>query len=614
MSVLSFPRLYFQGYVSWDPNITNNTETVWDPDSVNIVLPPGVPIDQYEQWVLDNAGQQLGDWNVFGSHDCDFVQFQNFTTVITGGDAGQGLVTTNDAVIGQPLSMAGKLVDLDPRPTDTSQYFFDTFTIGQSTPLVSAPRSQRMHSRWLNFARNLNTNTPPDPRIQIAGIAGVVWQTTFPTGSLTLNSAGSPLLGSFVTNLQNQGVQGLMVRFAVYRTLYFQNGVFNDITPAPANMAELQQLYSSGQLFSNPAYSVVTGSIGLWMENELASIPGGRFLAPNENMNGVGPAVANIDVTANLLSLDFGSTIPETDFDLHKQSYGPLTVTVGSTQVAVLTPQQYGRDAYQATGGIIDVPISNGSALSGLINVTMDSPGGPLPFLAEQQLTAQTDQKNFYMDEGDNVTVTVYVSDSGQPAAPGTLVQIAEYPFNEQNPTVDPTPITVGENGLATFQVNATGAGFRYFGFTPYAANTTPPPPPPQLDPLAGFYCGARTLPFDDALNENTPDWMLTWDWIYTNILRAFDFNPAAVMRMLGIGLSVQSVWDNPTGAGQISARTAKAILESTSYMPVTRELSNGKRALLDRWAALVASGQEPGKAYPTKPATPRRKVNRLAN
>src|SRR5437016_8978762 len=157
--------------------------------------------------------------------------------------------------------MPGRLVDLDPRPVDTSQYFFNEFSIGSSgTSLVSAPCAQRMHSRWINFSRNLNVDN--DPRIQIAGIAAVVWQTTFPTASLQLTDTGSPLLQAFITGLAKPGVQGMMVRFTVYRTLYFQNGVFNNIAQTPANMNDLQALYQQGLMFSNPANSVVTGAVG----------------------------------------------------------------------------------------------------------------------------------------------------------------------------------------------------------------------------------------------------------------------------------------------------------------------------------------------------------------
>jgi hypothetical protein len=80
---------------------------------------------------------------------------------VTGGSTGGDTITSGDAVIGQSLSMPGRLVDLDPRIVDTSQYFFNQFSIGSSgSPLVSAPCAQRMHSRWINFNRNLNARCP----------------------------------------------------------------------------------------------------------------------------------------------------------------------------------------------------------------------------------------------------------------------------------------------------------------------------------------------------------------------------------------------------------------------------------------------------------------------
>lgn len=65
-------------------------------------------------------------------------------------------------------------------------------------------------------------------------------------------------------------------------------------------------------------------------------------------------------------------------------------------------------------------------------------------------------------------------------------------------------------------------------------------------------------------------------------------------MAAFGIALSNQTIWDNPTGATNIKARTSAANFLSTGYMPVTRELSNGMRTLLHRWADLVIAGKEP--------------------
>ncbi|HEY0159894.1 MAG TPA: hypothetical protein VGF28_21595 [Thermoanaerobaculia bacterium] len=614
MSVLAFPRLYFQGYLSWDPNVTNNSSRVWDPVNVNVKLPAGVTPATYQQYILDHASS-LGDWNVYGSHACDFVQYQGFTSRITGGSLGSGTITS-DAVVGQPLSMPGRLVDLDPRAVDTSQYFFDRFSIGS---LVSGPCAQRMHSRWINFSRNLNV--AQDPRVQIAGVAGVVWQTTLPAATLQLEAAGSPLLEAFARGLGQSNVQGLMVRFATYRTLYFQNGIFNDIAETPRSMAELQALYAQGKMFSNPTYSVVTGAVGLWLDHEVPSVPVGRYLVPDggsQNPNGLGPVVAEYNASAGVLSLDFGSAIPETGYDLEKLSFGDLTISADGTEIATLTPDQYGREAYQATGGIIDVPVAGAGAVAGLLTISGTLNGSPVAMYAESDLAAQTDTKNMYLDEGESMQVSVYVTERGQPALEGTLVQVAQYPASQSNPVVMATPLRVGANGLATFTITASGPGYSYYRFTPYSASTIPPAPPMSIDTTVDFYCGVRTLPFDDELNASTPDSVLTWDWVYTNILQPFNLCPAAAMLAIGIPLSSQQIWETPAMAARIKALTAAANFPNTSYMPITRELSNGMRNLLARWADLVIAGTQPTALAGAAPAVavspPRRTLVREAN
>lgn len=600
MSVLSFPRLYFSGYESWDPNVTNNLPSLWDPVAVRLVFPAGVNASTYQRYVIDRV---IGDWNVYGSHACDFVQYQQSTTTITGGSTGSGTIT-DDPIVGQPISIPGRLVDLNSLVADTSQYFFEEFSVGTA---IRAPRSQRMHSRFLNFSRNLNVDQ--DPRIQIAGVASVAWQTAFPKATLQLEEGGSPLLTAFAQAMQQANVLGLMVRFVSYRTLYFQNGVFNDVAEQPRDAAALHALYAQGKMFSNPAYSVAAGSIGLWLENELASIPGGRYLVPNQtddagNPTGLGPVVAELH--SNVLSLDFGSAIPETDYDLDKQDFGTLTVQAGGTPIASIAPAQYARDAYQATAGIIDVPLD--SSPSGLLSIAGTLAGEPISMYQEAALTAQTDQKNFYLDEGESAAVSVYVSSLGAPAAAGTLVQVAQYGQSETGPAIFGPPLVVGAGGSTGFTVPATNPGFSFYRFQPYEPGEPTPMPPPAIDSMVDFYCGARTLPFDDALNRNTPDSALTWSFVYNQILQVYDLNPAAVMTALGFGLSSQATWDTPQSAQSILTHTSKAAFETLNYMPITRDLSNGMRALLQRWCALVIAGTP--QAGP--PAPPMAAVRRL--
>lgn len=602
MSVLSFPRLYFQGFQSWDPDTTNNYGTLWDPSAAALVWPKGVTTpDEYKKYVLDNSSTS-GNWNVYGSHACDFVQYGTSTSLITGGTTGGDLVT-KDPVIGQPLSMPGRMVDLQCLASDTTQYFFEQFSVGPSSqPWIAGPRVERMHSRWINFSRNLDVDQ--DPRIQIAGIAAVMWQTTFDKQRLTLNPRNSPLLAEFARKLESDEILGLMLRMTSYRALYFQNGVFNDLQPRPTNNAEAQQFWEQGLLYANPAYTVVTGTLGLWRPNELVSMAGGRYLLPAQataagDPTGLGPVVAHYHPCHSLLSLDFGSAIPETGFDLAKQDFGTLTVKAGGTTVATIPRSKYDRAAYQANGGIVDVKVTNPAAIGGDLTISGTLAGAPLDMYAEQPVTIQTSQKNVYLDEGGHQTISLYASLKGDPAPAGTEFQVAVYGMNESGPVPLPQTVKVGRGGRAQLTVRAERPGFRFYRFAHVIPGSqVEVPPPPQIDPMVDFYFGVRTLPFDDH-DARIPDSALTWDFIYRTVLEGFDLNPGRVMAMFNIALSSQQVWDNPNGAKLILQRTAKDAFETLGAMPITRELSNGKRELLHRWCRLVIAGREPKATAP---------------
>src|SRR5918911_5129986 len=166
MSVLRFPRLYFRGEISWDPCLANNLTDLYDAAKVQLVLPEGVTLEQYKQYILSNA-DTLGIWNYYGTHD---ARFEN--VLVTGGSTEPHRPPiTDDALVGKRITLHGKLVDVDPTAVHTSQIFFDEISVGDETAGFAGLRVQRMHSRWINFSRNLAL-------LPIAGIAAVAWQTT----------------------------------------------------------------------------------------------------------------------------------------------------------------------------------------------------------------------------------------------------------------------------------------------------------------------------------------------------------------------------------------------------------------------------------------------------
>ena len=603
MSVLSFPRLYFRGLVSWDPGLTNNSSRIYDAADVQLTLPPGVTFDTFRQWVFDNDS---GNWNYYGTHTCAFLPDK---TLITGGalNPSDGLVTT-DPIVGKPVQLQGKLVDLDPAGVFTSQIYFDNFSFGDAQAGARGERFHRMHSRWINFRRNFGG-------LPIAGNAAVVWQTVFPRDKLNIfNVANSELLKALDHSMSQDGAQGLMVRFCTYRTLYFQNGILNDIAQQPRTTAELHELYKQGLIFSNPAYSLVAGVMGVWKSGELASVPGGRYLAPGAAVKPInvaagpvrlGPCVAELDRAGYVLSLDLNSTIPEIDMAVTKADYGPLTVAVRQGNVvetiATIDPAAYARAAYENSAGIIDIPITDDQAdkiEAGQLILQVQQDGQTVTALAETEFVAQADERDNYLNENLPRDVKLHVSHKGKAAPDGTPVLVVRYDRTGRRLAVGIAPpevLTTGADGRVDLNLTPQAPGFINIGLLPFAANTPQPVIPEQLDIMAAFFLCVRTLPFDDQLAAQTPDSQLTFKFVYENILRVYDLlNGVMSSPDIGLSLSDESIWTTPATADLLKTVTAEDSFEVFNHMPVTRELSAGKLNLLQRFCDLVINGALP--------------------
>lgn len=443
MSVLSFPRIYFNGYMGWDPATGNNNDyqTINDAQNASLdwdylssfgvtgPLGPTGPVggtgpftSDFRNWVIggepdpcppQNPKPPTPDtssdcqnpptfdichtgsrWNYYGGNGCWFVDYPagGKQTLTTGGDLAFGQSVTNDPIIGKPVVIKGntfggrasnaRLVDIDPYCPWSSQIIFNNVKVGDDESFISGQQYLRMHSRLFFLPRDLD--------YMIAGIMGVVFQTTFPLEKLNYQIGGSQLLQTLVNAMQQQGAQGLMMRFAAFSTLYYQNGVFNDFEQRPKTADEVESLYRKGVVFSNPAYSTVVGAFGLWNKGELSTAPGGHLLVPvgapgptgtanaafiqqldtvrvaghgdsivttklvpNPNApvgladieaanagtplgatpSGppalpLGPALAQLGASGNYISLDLSNTIPDVGPAGPKYNYGPITVGV----------------------------------------------------------------------------------------------------------------------------------------------------------------------------------------------------------------------------------------------------------------------------------------------
>ena len=714
MSVLSFPRIYFKGFMEWDPCTFNNND--WSQfltfDSTNVALnwsflstqgspvPPGITPDNFtttfRPWAIalqpDSVDSPPGprlpaEWNMFGSHSVSFVQYQDLITTITGGDLGYGQPVTSDPVIGTPVGIGGdngngpgRLVDTNPVSPWSSQIYFGQFNFGAGSTSTSGPRVYRMHSRWLNPSRIYSTDQSLTSQ---ASSIGVCFQTCIPFNLVSWPAQGSSsLIDALQTAAAKPGALGIMIRFTGYVNLYFMNGILNGTTAQPRDYETLAAALASAwnafntsgdtsQFFSNPCYSHVVGAIGVWNEGELASVPGGRCLEastpvapvnllaalshaipPTVRVTGhelkttavksagdpvpLGPGAVNIDYDAGLISLDFSGVMPELGVPgswpstLTKADFGSLTfgvMTNGSfTQIAVIDYTQYQESAYNAKAGIIDIQFPNSdkgrdSATGKLLL------GGSLAIqvqgqtaLLEQTYTAQTDTRGIYLDQNQQIEFEVQVCQNGTPAA-GTNLLVARYDsglnliqtacspyvnFTNGKQTTVPVPgsnppvssyvsvFETDQNGVATVGIAALSPGFPVLGFFPFTGDTLPQPPASFNFTDSAFYTTVRVLPFDDQVPQafvdlwnSTTDPAQAWKFVYNDILYVYDMLFNVMLKFVNLG-SQTAVENNLPGIW--NAIAADAALESTFAMPITRDMSSGKRLALQLWIYLVAN------------------------
>ena len=689
MSVLSFPRIFFKGYASWDPCTFNNNDFAKFPTfnaaqaALNwpflAIQDPPITPDNFRRTFRPYAIKLQGDsidspdgprvpceWNMFGSHEVAFVQYQDYTTTVTGGATGYGQRVTADPVIGTTLSIQGdsdsstpKLVDTNPSSFWSSQIYYRSLQVGSKDYSVSGPRAERMHSRWINLSRIYSA----DPQLtQPAASVACCFQACIPnTGIIWQNGAGggpaSPLLTALQEASTRAGAQGVMVRFTAYVNMYFRNGILNGIAQQARNYTDLAALLAkawetwnqsgnTSDFFSQPCYSHVVGSIGVWNDGELASVPMGRYLSANAPVapagstqtTMLGPAAAQVDYQNNILSLDLGSAIPEVAIagtpasSLEKLDLGTLGVGLlnGSSSLPIgkLDYAQYGRQAYEASAGIVDIPlpasVTPQQVQQGLLAIQASGASGPVTALLEQRFCAQSDSRGIYLDQGSEQTFQITVLQQGVPAA-GAKVLLAQYDQNlslvpsapptyisftrgEQhvvnsdvvNSDSGPVPtivsvLTADANGIATAGVAAQSPGFPVVAFFPFSGGTLPAPPPSLLSSdhrLYVFYVTVRVLPFDNFLPQefidlwnSTHDSTKAWDFVYKRILYVYDMIFSVMLEYVNLGS--QSAFDGSAAA--IRRLIDKSLAqEGTSAMPVTRDLSEGKRIVLQLYLYLV--------------------------
>jgi len=347
--------------------------------------------------------------------------------------------------------------------------------------------------------------------------------------------------------------------------------------------------------------------------------------------------------------LDLLTTIPEDTVvsmppspkDLHKKNYGSLKFTIlsnGQEQtIATIPYEQYDRAAYELNSGIIEIPYTPALApaltdANGIFRLYGQSLGSQ-PAMQEIDFGyVMTDDQCLYLQEGQTSTYKIQVFYKGQPMRNQVLsITTSEYHFvsgpdapNQLAPKIfEPLDNTPGKDFVVTIppqQVPASAqkgskpavsfvaganAPTTYYktdangmikltvkGIHPGAVMLRYQLAGDNFDPNMGganrylyfgfaFFNTFRVLPNDNY--DHIPDSQVTWDFVYQEVIQYFYLlYPGMFAR-----LAFQQESTAKQFAGIIRQMVDKRTWESTSYMPVSRDLSDGKRKLLQRWCAL---------------------------
>lgn len=603
MSVLETPRIYFTGQMIWDPIVTNNYPRFYNEDTAD-PAPPGDPVADFRKRAIDYVDP--ANWNPHGTHRSSFL------AEISAVDTGNGRDTA-DPFVGAPANFLGMLVDAEPYGTFSSQLFFDSAQFGISGGYrVSCPRRWRAMSRYINFNRN-SWNTVK------AGIASTIWQTSFPKDcGLQVDAHDSPALQALLCELEKDEVLGLTVRWNTYRTVYYDDPTIRTNSGGQLSVqaqALIAKLNVPDSFQPNPARSELVGVIGLWRQGEPACEPGDRALLATLPNEVVATAFARVD--NDRLVIDLGNSVSEVDAQLTKQDLGTLTVCAmspdGSTvveELGTLPYAQYDRCAYLATSGIVELPLS-ASAASLAAAAPLQVRAGAAAYLAEQTVRAAVrTQQIIYLDQGaPTVSATLQVLDFGAPAGAGVTVtrSILTTDSNGNYTATIIDSAETGADGIVSFDVAPAGQGaVVQYGF---AVGTGAPDP--AFDPLLTPYIYARTLPADSDIGTSPA----TWENVYTYVLSKWKAMAPCMDNWLDLGDPAQVHAFGPV----LKKLTDPANFELYRFMPVTRDMTEGERALLwmfldsplEEGAAPTALGAEAAK--PAAPARNLAALSRLA-
>jgi hypothetical protein len=616
------PRIFFRGVVEANVPTGNNQ---FPPPLVDIPgagLNPAIQNDDAAvRRTLMNAdgsgGYGQGGWNYFGDNGFTFVD-----TRVTGVQWADGLVVhdpARDSLIGRDVELCGHTsptasrrtapvtVDVDPQSDWASFVVADLLRIGTPAATCFEAHGLSMGTmRWVSMARNtyMSDEGAEGALMQFVCRGGVKLPPIGGNPSRAIDELGSALATA----------DGVSVLLALYN--------FNlNLKSAKT----LQAAFARGEYLTNAAMGFMVGVVQTWHEGEPLQIPAGRYLGPtaegtvpvatSPGRNGspsqatvpLGPVLVQQAPRLDFLTVNLMNTVPESNPKGDKIDPGPLYLEwvpdrEGPAVRLHAAPLPTDRAAYEATSGLVDVkPLEKHTWTEGRFQLVRDSRDAVTPpTVVHQELerVISTDGWATYLDHGERRAIDVRAWRRGVPDAHSTF-QIRQYrivptglPTTEDlemaaclvgsaDPTLEPVVTHQAEvrtNGAGAVRLELQGSipGTCLLRFWTDADG----PPFRWIPGAMDMYANLRVLPLDEEIAALPP----TWSNAYNSVLRYYFLTYPAMSKYIPLNRE-ESV---RTAAGAILARLDADGWDRTTFMPVTREMSRGKRELLARWCRSV--------------------------
>jgi len=602
--------------------------------------------EEFRDWFRRRniAGYVNALWNYYGNNSVYFDSAKIVSIQMPEG----GVITdaAQDALIGGEIGLAGNsgtpavIVDVDPTDAFTSQIFSDIFSITLGdVPLLRAADARRCYSRWLNYWRNL----------MVEGDRGssAVWQIALPKAGLTFaNSQRSPLLRAFEDAMPRAA--GLVVRFCTYlfRHLPYrdigQKFQREEYTATSGQLIVVGSigLWNAGEPESMPPARLLVPSLDTAYE-----IPPALRSLRSRSAFHLGPILAEVDTRRKVVTLDVISTFPEVDSFDTLDAAKTVETTPEKLDLGTLslwaqepcTPQRdhignlpfqaqaenpaYDKSAYFLTGGLVEMsyaPEVEDRILNGDLVLLQGTDSKAPILMQENPYQVLTDSRGLYLELENTspVDIPLQVLLRGKPAPPDEIFPITQSRNQRLAPVssvrlVDtrgsgdldhtregafqvalrdeqivklPSSVTTDADGRAILRLQPSQAG------TCKVWITTPGDLDLQkisdrmdqyfLRGATGHFINVRVLPDDRAL-DSIPDSDLTWELMYAKVFRYYSLIYPAMNMYIN--------FDDERAVTSSAERIAESVdsqdANRTYYMPITRELSAGKRRLIQRWA-----------------------------